>query len=123
MRKSLRASSVRAVIWNDGEGDWDDQQAVEVNMPELGGATDLRHFDWDGDKAIDVIDEAGAQYRLEGGTHKKITVDEIERVVARMARVPIRTVSGSDRQRLRYLERDLKRVVFGQDPAIAAWWP
>ena len=70
------------------------------------------------DKAIDVIDEAGAQYRLEGGPRSRITVDDIERVVARMARVPIRTVSGSDRQRLRYLERDLKRVVFGQDPAI-----
>lgn len=70
------------------------------------------------DKAIDVIDEAGAQHRLEGKTGKRITVDDVERVVARMARVPIRTVSGSDRQRLRYLERDLKRVVFGQDPAI-----
>lgn len=70
------------------------------------------------DKAIDVIDEAGAQQRLDGQLKKPIGIDEIERVVARMARVPIRTVSGSDRQRLRYLERDLKRVVFGQDPAI-----
>ena len=70
------------------------------------------------DKAIDVIDEAGAQQRLDGQLKRPIGIDEIERVVARMARVPIRTVSGSDRQRLRYLERDLKRVVFGQDPAI-----
>jgi len=70
------------------------------------------------DKAIDVIDEAGAQQRLDGKLNHPIGLDEIERVVARMARVPIRTVSGSDRQRLRYLERDLKRVVFGQDPAI-----
>ena len=70
------------------------------------------------DKAIDVIDEAGAQQRLDGKLDHPIGLDEIERVVARMARVPIRTVSGSDRQRLRYLERDLKRVVFGQDPAI-----
>lgn len=70
------------------------------------------------DKAIDVIDEAGAQHRLDGHPKKPIGVTEIERVVARMARVPIRTVSGSDRQRLRYLERDLKQVVFGQDPAI-----
>ncbi len=70
------------------------------------------------DKAIDVIDEAGAQQRLDGLLKKAIGIDEIERVVARMARVPIRTVSGSDRQRLRHLERDLKRVVFGQDPAI-----
>ncbi len=72
------------------------------------------------DKAIDIIDEAGAQQRLDGQLKRPIGLDEIERVVARMARVPIRTVSGSDRQRLRYLERDLKRVVFGQDPAIGS---
>ncbi len=70
------------------------------------------------DKAIDVIDEAGAQHRLDGNPKRPIGLEEIERVIARMARVPIRTVSGSDRQRLRYLERDLKRVVYGQDPAI-----
>ncbi len=70
------------------------------------------------DKAIDVIDEAGAQHRLDGHPNRPVGVEDIERVVARMARVPIRTISGSDRQRLRYLERDLKRVVFGQDPAI-----
>ena len=70
------------------------------------------------DKAIDVIDEAGAQHRLDGLPNRPINVDEIERVVARMARVPIKSISGSDRQRLRYLERDLKRVVFGQDQAI-----
>ncbi len=70
------------------------------------------------DKAIDVIDEAGAQQRLDEQLKQPIGINEIERVVARMARVPIRTVSGSDRKRLRYLERDLKRVVFGQDPAI-----
>jgi len=87
------------------------EAAVQLSVKHL---TD-RHLP---DKAIDVMDEAGAQHRLEGGTRKPISVDDIERVVARMARVPIRTVSGSDRQRLRYLERDLKRVVFGQDPAI-----
>jgi len=70
------------------------------------------------DKAIDVIDEAGAQHRLDGSPDRPVGVDEIERVVARMARVPIKSISGSDRQRLRYLERDLKRVVFGQNPAI-----
>jgi ATP-dependent Clp protease ATP-binding subunit ClpA len=72
------------------------------------------------DKAIDIIDEAGAQQRLDGQLQRPVGLDEIERVVARMARVPIRTISGSDRQRLRYLERDLKRVVFGQDPAIGS---
>ncbi len=70
------------------------------------------------DKAIDVIDEAGAQHRLEGNPKRPVNIEDIERVVARMARVPIRSISGSDRQRLRHLERDLKRVVFGQNPAI-----
>lgn len=70
------------------------------------------------DKAIDVIDEAGALQRLAGKPSRAIGADEIEKVVALMARVPIRSVSGSDRQQLRYLERDLKRVVYGQDPAI-----
>ncbi len=70
------------------------------------------------DKAIDVIDEAGAQQRLSQQNCKPIRVNEIEKVVALMARVPVRSISGSDRQQLRHLERDLKRVVFGQDPAI-----
>ncbi|NOY12385.1 MAG: ATP-dependent Clp protease ATP-binding subunit ClpA [Deltaproteobacteria bacterium] len=87
------------------------ESAVQLSVKHLS----QRHLP---DKAIDVIDEAGAQQRLDEKLHKLIGLDEIERVVARMARVPIRTVSGSDRQRLRYLERDLKRVVFGQNPAI-----
>lgn len=70
------------------------------------------------DKAIDVIDEAGAQHRLDGNPRRPIDVNDIERVVARMARVPMRTISGSDRHRLRFLERDLKRMVFGQNQAI-----
>ncbi len=70
------------------------------------------------DKAIDVIDEAGAQHRLDGYPRRSIGINEIERVVARMARVPIRTISGNDRHKLRYLERDLKRVVFGQNHAL-----
>ena len=70
------------------------------------------------DKAIDVIDEAGALQRLMKKNRKPIKVAEIEKVVALMARVPVRSISGSDRQQLRHLERDLKRVVFGQDPAI-----
>lgn len=70
------------------------------------------------DKAIDVIDEAGAQQRLSQKNCKPIRVNEIEKVVALMARVPVRSISGSDRLQLRHLERDLKRVVFGQDSAI-----
>jgi len=72
------------------------------------------------DKAIDVIDEAGARERLKAEDQRveQIGVHEIEDVVARMARIPPRQVSRSDRDALRTLERDLKMVVFGQDSAI-----
>ncbi len=72
------------------------------------------------DKAIDVIDEAGARQRLlePEGRVEIIGTHEIEDVVARMARIPPRQVSRSDRDALRTLERDLKLTVFGQDAAI-----
>ena len=72
------------------------------------------------DKAIDVIDEAGARQRLLEPAERAeiIGTAEIEDVVARMARIPPRQVSRSDRDALRTLERDLKLTVFGQDPAI-----
>ena len=72
------------------------------------------------DKAIDVIDEAGARERLktEDDRVEQIGVTEIEDVVARMARIPPRQVSRSDRDALKTLERDLNMVVFGQDDAI-----
>jgi ATP-dependent Clp protease ATP-binding subunit ClpA len=72
------------------------------------------------DKAIDVIDEAGARQRLLTPDQRvdAIGATEIEDVVARMARIPPRQVSRSDRDALRTLERDLKLTVFGQDPAI-----
>ncbi len=72
------------------------------------------------DKAIDVIDEAGARERLKPTEERAevITVEAIEDVVARMARIPPRQVSRSDRDALKTLERDLKMVVFGQDEAI-----
>ena len=74
------------------------------------------------DKAIDVIDEAGAQARLAPASkrRKTIGVGDIERVISKMARIPPKTVSASDRDALRTLEGDLKRVVFGQDSAIKA---
>ncbi|TNC80491.1 MAG: ATP-dependent Clp protease ATP-binding subunit ClpA [Oleiphilus sp.] len=72
------------------------------------------------DKAIDVIDEAGASQRLkaEGKRKKVIGVPTIEDVVAKIARIPPRNVTSSDKDMLKNLERDLKMVVFGQDPAI-----
>jgi ATP-dependent Clp protease ATP-binding subunit ClpA len=72
------------------------------------------------DKAIDVIDEAGARQRLlpEGERKLLIDVEEIETIVAKMARIPAKQVSASDKDVLRNLERNLKMVIFGQDPAI-----
>ncbi|WP_426031740.1 ATP-dependent Clp protease ATP-binding subunit ClpA [Caulobacter sp. DWP3-1-3b2] len=72
------------------------------------------------DKAIDVIDEAGAGQMLlpEGRRKKVLGVKEIEAVVAKIARIPPKSVSKSDTESLRELETDLKRTVFGQDEAI-----
>ena len=72
------------------------------------------------DKAIDVIDEAGAsQYLLPVAKRKKIiTEKEIESVVALIARIPPKTISNNDKESLMSLERDLKNFVFGQDKAI-----
>ena len=74
------------------------------------------------DKAIDVIDEAGANLRLKPADERgeRVTVEMVENVVAKMARIPAKSVSASDRDTLRTLERDLKLVIFGQDPAIEA---
>jgi ATP-dependent Clp protease ATP-binding subunit ClpA len=72
------------------------------------------------DKAIDVIDEAGARQRVKPAADREpvVTVTQIEDVVARMARIPPKTVSSSDRDVLRNLERNLKLVIYGQDKAI-----
>jgi ATP-dependent Clp protease ATP-binding subunit ClpA len=74
------------------------------------------------DKAIDVVDEAGARLRLKPIAERETTVEvrHIEDVVARMARIPARSVSSSDREVLKNLERNLKLVIFGQDRAIEA---
>jgi ATP-dependent Clp protease ATP-binding subunit ClpA len=74
------------------------------------------------DKAIDVIDEAGASVRLSAPEDRPdvIDVERIENIVAKMARIPPKSVSASDRDLLKNLDRDLKLVIFGQDPAIDA---
>ena len=99
---------------------------VEYTSEALKAAVDLsvRHI---GDrllpdKAIDVIDEAGARQRLMPIEQRKTVVDvpEIEFIVARMARIPPKQVSASDRDVLKNLDRNLKMVVFGQDAAIDA---
>jgi ATP-dependent Clp protease ATP-binding subunit ClpA len=72
------------------------------------------------DKAIDVVDEAGARLRLKPIAEREDTVDvhHIEEVVARIARIPPKTVSSNDKEVLRNLERNLKLVIFGQDKAV-----
>jgi len=71
------------------------------------------------DKAIDVIDEAGAFVRLSGGSHrKKINPKDIEKIVAKMARIPAISVTTPDKAKLKSLEDQLKEVVFGQEKAI-----
>ena len=74
------------------------------------------------DKAIDVIDEAGAAQRIlpKSKQKKTITRSEVEEIVAKIARIPPASVSNDDRGKLRSLDRDLKSVVFGQEPAIDA---
>ena len=73
------------------------------------------------DKAIDVIDEAGAYIRLTGSKRRKrINPADIEKIVAMMARVPTQSVSTSDKNKLENLGDGLKQVVFGQDDAIKA---
>ncbi len=74
------------------------------------------------DKAIDVIDEAGASVRLEPAATRtsEVGVTQIENVIAKIARIPPKNVSASDRDQLRNLERDLKLVIFGQDKAVSA---
>jgi ATP-dependent Clp protease ATP-binding subunit ClpA len=72
------------------------------------------------DKAIDVLDEAGAAARLAAGRKRRkvVRAADIEALVAKMARIPPRTVSVSDRERLAHLGQDLRRVIFGQDRAV-----
>lgn len=72
------------------------------------------------DKAIDIIDEAGAEMRLRPSAkrRKTVSVEDVEQIVARMARIPPKSVSHSDRDALRTLERDLNLVIYGQDEAV-----
>ncbi len=105
---------------------FEEHHGIRYDSPALDAAAELssRHINDRRlpDKAIDVIDEAGANLRLqpaaERGDH--VTVEMVENIVAKMARIPAKSVSASDRDALRTLERDLKLVIFGQDRAIAA---
>ncbi|MES9817451.1 MAG: ATP-dependent Clp protease ATP-binding subunit ClpA [Candidatus Thiodiazotropha sp.] len=105
---------------------FEEHHHIEYTQDALNSAAELsdkyindRHLP---DKAIDVIDEAGANVQLQPLDQRKkvIDVDEVEAIVAKIARIPPKKVSTSDTEALRNLTRDLKLVVFGQDPAIDA---
>ncbi|NDY92620.1 ATP-dependent Clp protease ATP-binding subunit ClpA [Ideonella livida] len=91
------------------------QAAAELSAKYIGD----RHLP---DKAIDVIDEAGAAQRVlpKSRQKKTITRNEVEEIVAKIARIPPASVSSDDRSKLKNLDRDLKSVVYGQDPAVDA---
>jgi ATP-dependent Clp protease ATP-binding subunit ClpA len=89
------------------------QSAVELSTRYI-------HDRFQPDKAIDVIDEAGARERLKPASKRRKTIGahEIEEVIAKMARIPPKSISASDKDALKNLERDLRLVIFGQDEAI-----
>lgn len=103
---------------------YEEHHGVEYSSAALSAAAELSAKYINGrqlpDKAIDVIDEAGAALRIlaEGAKNKLIERDFIEETVARIARIPPASVSTDDRSKLQTLERDLKATVFGQDAAL-----
>ena len=103
---------------------FEDHHSVRYTRQAIRSAVELadryindRHLP---DKAIDVIDEAGANQRMQVPSKRKRTIGvrEIEEIVAKIARIPSKTVSTNDKEALRNLERDLKLVIFGQDQAV-----
>lgn len=72
------------------------------------------------DKAIDVIDEVGSFLRLKPGHEpgNEVSIQDLEHIVAKIARIPQKSISTNEKEKLRYLERDLKMLIFGQDEAI-----
>jgi ATP-dependent Clp protease ATP-binding subunit ClpA len=107
------------------KGQYEEHHRVTYTDEALSSAAELSakhvHDRFLPDKAIDVIDEAGAaaQVKPESPEPVMIGTDDIEHIVATMARIPPRQVSTSDRERLETLDRDLKLLVFGQDRAVA----
>ncbi|HEY2524592.1 MAG TPA: ATP-dependent Clp protease ATP-binding subunit ClpA [Candidatus Binataceae bacterium] len=113
-------------ILNGLKSYYEKHHKVRYTAPAIRAAVDLsaRYINdrYLPDKAIDVMDEAGVAARLRASGPETVTVGarDSERTVARMARIPERTVSSSDRSRLQNLDAELKQAVFGQDPAIEA---
>ena len=112
-------------ILNGLKSYYEEHHAVSYTDDALRAATELSakhiHDRFLPDKAIDVIDEAGAAMKLLPAEERPRSIDvgEIETVVARMAKIPPRTVAGSEKERLHNLDRGLKEVIYGQDHAVA----
>ena len=113
-------------ILNGLKSRFEEHHGIRYEPAALVAATELsarhindRHLP---DKAIDVMDEAGANLRLipVADRDDTVTVEMVENIVAKMARIPAKSVSASDRDALRTLERDLRLTIFGQDRAIEA---
>ncbi len=106
------------------KGYYEEHHGVRYSEEALQAAAELsaKHINdrYLPDKAIDVVDEVGASVKLRAAADRPevIGTDEVELVVARMAKIPTKTVSASDKQRLGDLDRELKGVIFGQDHAI-----
>ena len=107
-------------------GRLEEHHGVKFSIPSLRAAAELSakyiNDRFLPDKAIDVVDEAGAYQNLLTANKRRkiISVTEIENVVAKIARIPVKKVSARDRDTMRNLERDLKLLVYGQDEAITA---
>lgn len=108
------------------KGRLEEHHGVKFSIPSLRAAAELSakyiNDRFLPDKAIDVVDEAGAYQNLLTANKRRkiISVTEIESVVAKIARIPIKKVSARDKDTLKNLERDLKLLVYGQDQAITA---
>jgi ATP-dependent Clp protease ATP-binding subunit ClpA len=118
--------SETVAILNGLKSRFEEHHGIHYDTAALEAAAELsarhindRHLP---DKAIDVMDEAGANLRLQPVSERgeRVTVELVENLVAKMARIPAKSVSASDRDALRTLERDLKLTIFGQDQAIEA---
>ena len=113
-------------ILNGLKGRYEEHHGIRYTQKALKAAAELsakyineRHLP---DKAIDVIDEAGANQRLQPVSKRKKTIGvaDIELIVSKMARIPQQSVSSSDKETLKNLDRNLKMLVFGQDQSIDA---
>jgi len=104
------------------KGYYEEHHGVKYTSAALEAAASLsaRHINFRRlpDKAIDVIDEAGARLRLYPRKRPTISVPDVEAVIASMARIPARKLAQSDRRKLKELDKSLKRQVYGQDQAL-----